>query len=54
MSRDVQTVRPRTPLTRVLQKIVDTGFKSFPVVDSAGLVVGVVAREDLMRSLRGS
>jgi CBS domain-containing protein len=54
MARDVQTVRPRTPLPRVLQKIVDSGFKSFPVVDGAGLVVGVVAREDVMRSLRGA
>jgi CBS domain-containing protein len=51
MSRDVQTVCPRTPLTRVLQKIVDTRNKSFPVVDDERLV-GVVAREDVMLALR--
>lgn len=50
MTRDVQIVRPRTPLTRVLQKLVDTRSKSFPVVDS-GRVVGVVAREDVLRAL---
>ncbi len=51
MSRDAQTVCPRTPLTRVLQKLVDTRNKSFPVVDD-DRVVGVVAREDLMLALR--
>ena len=51
MSRDAQTVCPRTPLTRVLQKLVDTRNKSFPVLDD-DRVVGIVAREDLMRALR--
>jgi CBS domain-containing protein len=51
MSRDAQSVCPRTPLTRVLQKIVDTRNKSFPVVDD-DRVVGIIAREDLMLALR--
>jgi len=51
MSRDPLSVRPLTPLTRVLQKMIDTRNKSFPVVDGAR-VVGVVAREDVMRALR--
>lgn len=51
MSRDVLTVCPRTPLTRVLEKLVDGRSKSFPVVDD-GRVVGVVAREDVMQALR--
>lgn len=51
MSRDALTVTPRAPLTRVLRKLVDTRNKSFPVVDE-GRVVGMVAREDLMRALR--
>jgi CBS domain-containing protein len=51
MSRDVHTVCPRTPLTRVLQKLVDSGNKSFPVVED-DRVVGVVAREDVMLALR--
>jgi CBS domain-containing protein len=51
MSRDAQTVCPRTPLTRVLQKLVDSRNKSFPVVDD-DRVVGVVAREDVMLALR--
>jgi len=51
MSVDPQTVRPRTPLTRVLEKLAASRNKSFPVVDE-GRVVGVVAREDVMRALR--
>jgi CBS domain-containing protein len=51
MTRDVLTVCPMTPLQRVIEKIVDTRSKSFPVVDG-DRVVGVVAREDVMLALR--
>jgi CBS domain-containing protein len=51
MSRDAQSVCPRTPLTRALAKLVDTRNKSFPVVDD-DRVVGIVAREDVMLALR--
>jgi CBS domain-containing protein len=51
MQREVQTVTPRTPLHRVLRKIVETRNKSFPVVEDDHLV-GVVAREDVMLALR--
>ena len=46
-------VAPRMRLTRLLEKMVSTRHKSFPVVDpqTDGLV-GVVAREDVMRALR--
>jgi CBS domain-containing protein len=51
MTRDVLTVCPRTPLTRVLQKLVDSRSKSFAVLEG-DRVVGVVAREDVMGALR--
>jgi CBS domain-containing protein len=51
MSREPATVPPRQPLTRTLQKMIDTRNKSFPVVDD-GRLVGIVAREDVMRGLR--
>jgi CBS domain-containing protein len=51
MTRDVLTVTPRAPLTRVLEKMLDTRNKSFPVVDD-GALVGVVAREDVLGALR--
>jgi CBS domain-containing protein len=52
MTREPVTVRPRTPLTRVLEKLVATRDKSFPVVDEDHRLVGMVAREDVMRALR--
>jgi CBS domain-containing protein len=51
MSRDPRSVTPRAPLTRVLRKLVDSGSKSFPVVED-GRVVGMIAREDVMQALR--
>lgn len=51
MRRQVATVAPDTPLTRVLQMMVDLSTKSFPVV-SDGKVAGIVSREDVIRALR--
>jgi CBS domain-containing protein len=53
MVKEPAVVQPRTRLTRVLEKMVATRNKSFPVVDPHGdRLVGVVAREDVMRALR--
>ena len=51
MTRDPQTVTPRAPLTRVLEKLVVSGNKSFPVLDGHHLV-GIVSREDILGALR--
>ena len=51
MTEDPRVVYPETPLTRVLQHMIDTGHKSFTVVEN-DCVVGVVAREDIIRALR--
>jgi CBS domain-containing protein len=40
-----------TPLNRVLDKMIETGHNSFPVVEGEG-VVGIVTREDVLRALR--
>lgn len=52
MARQPVTVQPRTPLTRVIQKMIETRNKSFPVVDPDDRLVGIVAREDVMQALR--
>jgi CBS domain-containing protein len=44
-------VAPDTPLTRVLQLMVDLKSRSFPVLDSANHLVGLISREDIMRAL---
>jgi CBS domain-containing protein len=51
MNRDVVTVAPDLPLTRVLQMMVDMRTKSFPVL-SNGRVAAIISREDVIRALR--
>lgn len=51
MVSDVSTVTPRTPLTRVLETLVRLRTKSLPVVED-GVVVGMIAREDVLQALR--
>lgn len=48
---DPATVQPDEPLTKVLQKMVHTRCKSFPVVTGHRLV-GIITREDVIRGLR--
>jgi CBS domain-containing protein len=47
-------VDPATRLTRVLQLMVDHRMKSIPVRDAGHRLVGVIAREDVMRALTKS
>ena len=42
-----------TKLTRVLQLILDHRIKSVPVLDARQRLVGIIAREDIMRALAG-
>jgi CBS domain-containing protein len=51
--KTVCTVHSYTPLTRVLQLMVDTRDKSFPVVDEKNRPVGIISRGDIVRALKG-
>ena len=51
MSCEVIAVEPDTNLQRVLQLMVTHRLKSLPVVDKYHHLLGIVAREDLMRAL---
>ena len=51
MRQEVETVAPRTPLPRALEKMVRTRNKSLPVVED-DCVVGILTRDDVMRALR--
>ncbi|HET6962641.1 MAG TPA: CBS domain-containing protein [Terriglobia bacterium] len=53
MIKNVCTVHATTPLTRVLQLMVETRDKSFPVVDEKNRLVGVISRGDIVRALKG-
>lgn len=48
---EVSTATPRMPLPRALEKMVELRVRSLPVVDDR-TVVGVIAREDVMKALR--
>ena len=52
MTDAIVHVEPATPLTRILQLMVNLRMRSFPVVGPGGLLVGMISREDVMRGLR--
>jgi len=53
MVKKVCTVHSTTPLTRVLQLMVESRDKSLPVVDEKNRLVGVISRGDIVRALQG-
>jgi CBS domain-containing protein len=53
MTREVHTVHPTTPLTRVLQMVVELKSRSFPVVDAKNRLQGIVSRGDIISALNG-
>ena len=54
MTPDFIYVDAATKLTRVLQLMVDHRMKSIPVLDAQHRLVGIIAREDVMRALARS
>jgi CBS-domain-containing membrane protein len=51
MTSDVVAVAPDTKLQRVLQLMTEYRVKSLPVVDQWRNLVGIIAREDVMRAM---
>jgi CBS domain-containing protein len=52
MTPDFIYVRGETRLTRVLQLMVDHRIRSMPVIESDQQLVGMISREDVMRTLQ--
>jgi CBS domain-containing protein len=52
MTEAVVHIDPKSPLTRVLQLMVNVKTRSFPVVSADGQLQGVISREDVMRALK--
>ena len=52
MTPDFIYVRGETKLTRVLQLMVDHRIRSMPVIEHDQKLVGMISREDVMRTLR--
>jgi CBS domain-containing protein len=53
MTRNPQSVDPEMPLTRVLETLIRTRYKSLPVVRD-GKLEGIVSRKDVLGALRRS
>ncbi len=45
------TVTPETPVAAAAALLLDRGFSSLPVADSAGRIVGIVTTADLLRGM---
>jgi len=54
MSRAVVTVTPETTTTRAMALMMEKGFRSLPVVDSDGHLIGIVTDTDLRGRSRRS
>jgi CBS domain-containing protein len=54
MTEAVVHVDPALPLTRVLELMVSVKARSFPVLNAARHLEGMISREDVMRALRDS
>jgi CBS domain-containing protein len=52
MTEGVMHVEPATPLTRVLQLMVNHRLRSFPVLGPDRQMLGVISRGDVMRALK--
>jgi CBS domain-containing protein len=48
MRREVATVHPDSPITQVVELLLDKDFSAVPVVDNDGKVVGMVSDNDLL------
>jgi CBS domain-containing protein len=51
MTTEVVAVEPETKLQRVLQLMVEHRLKSLPVIDQWRNLVGIIAREDVMKAM---
>ncbi len=54
MTEAVVHIEPAAPLTRALQLMVNLKARSFPVLAPDKQLVGMIAREDIMRALKES
>jgi CBS domain-containing protein len=52
MTEAVVHVDPASPLTRVLQLMVNLKTRSFPVISGDDQLEGMISREDVMRALK--
>ena len=50
MTREVVAIRPETSIAEIEELFDRKGFEALPVLDGAGLLVGIVSRLDVLRA----
>jgi acetoin utilization protein AcuB len=53
MAHGVLALRPGDSVRSAVENMADSGFRSLPVIDDAGRVIGIVSRNDLMAAVGG-
>ncbi len=48
MTKDVVTVSPDTPTSQIAQRLLEHKISAVPVIDSSGIVIGMVSEGDLI------
>jgi CBS domain-containing protein len=48
MTKDVVTVSPDTPTPQIAQRLLEHKISAVPVIDSSGMVIGMVSEGDLI------
>ena len=52
MNKTMITLSPETPLTRVLELMVETKLRSFLVTDPERKLLGIISREDIISEMK--
>jgi CIC family chloride channel protein len=52
MIKDPETITEHTPVGKVANKIIFTGYHGFPVLNDKGELVGILAQEDIKKALK--
>lgn len=53
MTRDVETVKPNTPIAEAVRSLLAARFGCLPVVDDDNVLLGIVSEVDLLQLLSG-
>ena len=53
IAHGVLALRPKDPVDAAVSLMVESGFRSLPVIDDDGKVIGIVSRNDLMEAVEG-
>lgn len=51
MTKDVKTVKPNTPISKLANIMIVNKINRIPVVDKKGRLVGIIARADMLKAI---